>query len=270
MVVIAPAPPVAAPARTALSFGAFSVLSFRENLDRWVNGVSWETLTCEPAGVYGAPDCDATLVEGLPRSVEKLAAPLGSAVPFSVYGHHLCTPIGNSFEWAQEQARLHLAAREEAAVETAVQGIITSLGALAAGVTVPWEMLAALEQHFSETYGGQGIIWTSRRLATLMSDDGHLTVKGGRLTTILGTPVVAAAGVDDGFLGITGTPVGYRSDIDDLSARDFDLLDRGQNNLLTIAERTYLVGFEECGMAYANLTLPAVTFTPPTPEEPAE
>lgn len=271
MAPLAPAALVAAPAQSPLPFGAFSVLSFRENAEsvrRWVNGVTWETVTCEPAGLVEGFDCDVEEMIGLPRELGKLSAPLGEAAAFSVYGHHFCTPIGNTFEWAQEQARLHLASREEAAVETQMQTIIEAKGSAVTGLTTPWQVVAFLEQYFAEQAGVQGIIWTSRRIATLLGDDGDLSERGGRLLTTLRTPIVAGTGVADNFIGITAAPVAYRSDIEDYSDRPYDLLDRGQNNLLAIAERDYLVGVQDCGLAYAELTLPTVTVTPPAP--PAE
>ncbi|HWU31995.1 MAG TPA: hypothetical protein VN108_03920, partial [Marmoricola sp.] len=89
-----------------------------------------------------------------------------------------------------------------------------------------------------------------------------------RLLTPLGTPVVAGAGISDGFIGITSSPVAYRGAVEDLSGRDYDLLDRGQNDLLAIAERAYTVGFEDCGLMYMQIDMPVLTVTPPTP--PAE
>lgn len=269
---IAPASTVAAPTRIAAPFGAFSVLEFRENVDRWFNGVQWETLTCAPAGVIEDLNCDIAEVLGLPRSLDKLDAALAEAETFSVYGHYMCSAIGRSdhLTYAQEQARLHLATREEAALETYIEKQIKARGSKLAGPTTPWELLAALEQFFVEKTGTQGIIWTSRRLATLMSDKGDLSERGGRLMTPLRTPVVAAAGVADNFIGITPNLVGYRGAIEDYSNGGYDLMDRGQNNLLTIAERDYLVGFEDCGVAFAEPTLPEVTVTPPIPAEPAE
>ncbi|QGZ16710.1 hypothetical protein PBI_DEWDROP_62 [Microbacterium phage Dewdrop] len=268
MVVIAPAALVAAPAKAQLPYGAFSVLSFREDAARWFNGVQWETLSCEPAGVIEGFDCDPTEVTGFPRTMDKMETPLGVGTAFSVYGHHLCTPIGNDYDRGQELARQHLALREEAAVETFVQSLIEAQGAVVTGITDPWQVVAVLEQYHAEKAGSQGIIWTSRRMATLLGDNGDLSTSGGRLLSTLRTPIVAATGVDDGFIGITGNVVAYRGAIEDYSDRAYDLLDRGTNNLLSIAERDYLVGFEDCGVAYAEVTLPAATITPPTPTEP--
>lgn len=45
---VAPVKPVAGIARTPLPYGLFSVLSFREDGDVWVNGVLWETGSCAP------------------------------------------------------------------------------------------------------------------------------------------------------------------------------------------------------------------------------
>ncbi|QNJ55948.1 hypothetical protein SEA_RASPUTIA_58 [Microbacterium phage Rasputia] len=269
---IAPASTITAPTRLTAPFGAFSVLEFRETADRWFNGVQWETLTCAPAGVIDDLNCDVEEVLGLPRDLDKLPAPYGAASAFSVYGHYQCSVIGRNdhLSYAEEQARLHLATREEAALETYVEAQIRERGSVLSGLTSPWEYVAALEQFFVETAGTQGIIWTSRRLATLMADDGDLSERGGRLLTPLRTPVVAAAGVADNFIGITPGIAGYRGPIEDFSNNAYDLMDRGQNDLFAIAQRDYLVGFEDCGVAYALPTLPAVTVTPPDTTPPAE
>src|SRR3546814_5926530 len=72
---------------------------------------------------------------------------------------------------------------------------------------------------------------------------------------LLGTPVVAGAGYpcthpDSVTAGswIVATPalMLYRSEIFTATNRPGDLLDRGQNNLFGIAERRYLVGWDEC------------------------
>ncbi|AWN07730.1 hypothetical protein HOT31_gp059 [Microbacterium phage Hendrix] len=269
----APAATVTGPGRTPLPFGAFSVLTLRENSnDVWINGVQWETLTCEPAGVISDFNCDVEEVLGLPRSLDKLAAPYAQASAFSVYGHYQCSAVGRMGmqTYASEQAREHLALREEAAVETAAEALIRSGGALLAGPTTPWQLIAALEQYHAEQTGSQGILWVSRRLATLLGDDGDLSERGGQLRTTLRTPVIAATGVADNFIGITSNPVAYRGQVEDYSNRPYNLMDRGQNNILAIAERDYLIGFEDCGLAYAEATLPAVTVTPPSTNPPAE
>ena len=57
MATLAPPALVVAPARAPLAFGLGSVLSWRTG-DRWEAGVSWDTITCEPASGRGGPACD--------------------------------------------------------------------------------------------------------------------------------------------------------------------------------------------------------------------
>jgi len=54
---IAPLALVQGAARQAAPYGLFSTFTFRGNGDRWESGVTWETLTCEPAGGIGPLSC---------------------------------------------------------------------------------------------------------------------------------------------------------------------------------------------------------------------
>jgi hypothetical protein len=55
---------------------------------------------------------------------------------------------------------------------------------------------------------------------------------------------------------IVGSPAlfGYRSEVFNSSARPGDLLDRAQNNLYAVAERTYVIGFDPCPVVKATYT----------------
>lgn len=269
MPTIAPPALVVGAPRIPLGFGLFSVLAPRENsADRWENGVTWETLTCEPVEGIGAPDCVPEDTLGMPKALDPLDAEDGEASPFSVYGHHTCSPIGNTWERATELARQHLLTREEARIEQALWtgdlGNVPNFAgangypALTAAGTFDlaqaWRAVARLEQVIAEAYGSQGVLHMSRELATLLTDDGQLKVSGSRLVTPLGTPVVAGTGYDSTKIVATGALFGYRSEVFAPTDRPYDLLDRANNNLYTIAERSYVIGFDPCGAAVATLT----------------
>lgn len=265
MATVAPPALVAAPARTPLPFGLGSVIAWRTG-DRWESGVVWDALTCAPARGRGGPDCDPEAeIIGMPKPLSEFEGPNfdGEATPFTVYGEFSCSPIGGGWGRAQEGADAHLVAREEARAEQALwYGDLGSVPNFvgANGFGAPEELgaftkakraLAAVEQAIAENYGSQGVIHLSR--ATAIEIDAF-EVRGGRLFTTLGTPVVAGTGYPDGE--IVGSPAlfGYRSDIIPSSNRAGDLLDRGSNDLYAIAERTYVIGMDPCAVVHATFT----------------
>lgn len=266
---MAPATVVDPIARTALPFGLFSVVTPRPvGNSRWENGVVWEPLTCNAASGIGEPDCDPLVpTVGLPKG---FAEPGGTdtAEAFTIYGSYDCSPMGHTLEYAQQRATEHLLAREEARVEQALwtgdldndpnfQAVVTSLD----GAMQPRLAIAELEQYIAQSYGSLGVIHMPRFLAAVLLAEETLEVRGTRLYTRLGTPVVAGAGyplthpdgVTPGEHWIVATPalMLYRSEIFTPTNRPGDLLDRGQNNLLGVAERRYLVGWDECPVMFA-------------------
>lgn len=277
MAPIAPPQIVAGAPRLPLPYGLFSVVAPRVDAEeRWENGVTFEALTCEPAGGIGEPECAPDETIGLPKDLDPNGTSAGVASPFTIYGHYQCSPIGNTLGYAQERAEAHLVAREQARVEQAVWtgdlGNTPSLrGAqvLGGGAAVDIRSgIAALEAAIAAEYGSLGVIHLTRETALLAIAAGVLdSAGGGRLFTTLGTPVVAGAGYDgsgpdgstagDGQAWAYVTPAifAYRSEIFTSSNRPGDLLDRGQNNLYGVAERTYVVGWEDCGVSAVLLSL---------------
>lgn len=256
----APATVVDPIARTALPFGLFSVVTPRPSGNsRWENGVIWEPLTCGPASGIGEVDCVTQEASGLPKQFPEPGG-TDDATAFTIYGSYECTPIGHTLEYAQERATEHLIAREEARVEQALwtgdlgndpnftQGIMAGPSGPAAVA------IAEAERYIATEYGSLGVIHMSRAAATQALAAMALEVRGTRLFTRLGTPVVAGAGYPsthpDGTAGtwIVATPalMMYRSEIFTATNRPGDLLDMAQNNLFGVAERRYLVGWDEC------------------------
>lgn len=261
----APATVVDPIARTALPFGLFSAVTPRPiGNSRWENGVIWEPLTCSPASGIGEVDClpdPVTPTAGLPK---KFPVPGGTdeASAFTIYGSYECSPIGHTLEYAQQRATEHLLAREEARAEQAIwTGDLENFPAFAGAITetggpfAPRLAIAIAEQYIATEYGSLGVIHMPRYLAAIMLSEELLEVRGTRLFTRLGTPVVAGAGyplthpgAEPGENWIVATPalMLYRSEIFTATNRTGDLLDRAQNNLFGIAERRYLVGWDEC------------------------
>lgn len=261
---LAPAQLVTGAAYLPLPYGLFSVLSWRTTADpHWrAGGVSWETATCEPVGVIGAPTCASDDITGVPLSFDTAHGEVASATPFMVYGRHRCSPIGDTFAAASERAALHLARGEQTGVEKALWGgaagnspklsAASSLGTVQLTEDGLLDGIGQLEQHLAEEYGGQGVIHLNRHLATVVS--GKLVERGGRLLTPLGTAVVAGAGYGSGAIVITPQLVGYRSEVEQPGQPGADLFDRTNNDLYALAMRTYLVGYESCGVASVTIT----------------
>ena len=259
---VAPSVVVEGAARAPLPFGLFSVVPLRPAGDgRWQSGVVWDALTCEPARGLGAPDCDPDTDQvGAPKDLDvEWDVPAASA--FTVYGVWQCTPTGWTVEGAARMAEAHLLAREEARVEQALWtgdlGNVPNLvGEAAVTVTGSNAKVAvgALEARIASAYGSLGVLHAPRDLASFLASEGVIERQGARLVTKLGTPVVAGAGYPSQGRIIGSPPIfGYRSEVFAPSARAGDLLDRGRNDLYAIAERTYLLGFDPCGVTAATI-----------------
>lgn len=248
--------------QTALSYGLFSAVLFREGSpDRWFEGIQFDSLGClnEFTG-FGEWDCDPEdgdgNVIGLPIDLETLEGSpvISEASPFTITESYRCSPIGNTLSRAEEVALARLLAREEVRVEYAfATGVLgnspnlTEADALAKANSLA-EAIATLEQKIAIEYGLQGILHMSRYTASLAISAGVLEASTRRLQTKLGTPVVAGAGYT--FEGIVATPAmfGYRGEARSDSNNPGDLLDRSNNNLYGFAERDYLLAVDDCGM----------------------
>lgn len=282
----APATLVEGVQRQPLPYGLFSVLTPRPEGDsRWLNGVEWETLSCDPASGRSGPSCEdvaddqgnyPNTVFGLPKNLDRNVGGTGEAAAFAVYGHFNCSPVGFTPELAQERASAHLMAREQARVEQALwTGDLGNFPNMSDGVDVltgsplssAAEALALLEDYIAQTYGSLGVIHGSRGAVTILSTPGgNVQATSTRLTTTLGTPIVAGAGYPNsdtagavaaqGTFWLRATPAlfGYRSEILTSSATPGDLLDRSTNDLYAIAERGYLLGWDPCGVAAVAFT----------------
>lgn len=248
----APQVEVDAPARTPRSFGLFSALGFRDDDVRWQNGVLWQGAPDEPAHGIGQPQNDPADTVGLPKTFDAQFSG-GSGSTFIIYGNFSCSPVGNSPARAEALAEEHLLAREEARVEQALWtgdlGNIPNFSG-ANGFDAPANLgefsdplmaLATLEQWLATTYGSTGTLHMSVSAAVILTAQGLIDARSGRLQTAMGTRVVAGAGYPEGKIIATGALAGYRGDVFSSSDRPGDLLDRDRNDLYAVAEREYVL-----------------------------
>lgn len=267
-----PASLVVAPARVPLPFGLFSTFTFRPDGAgvRWeAAGVEFDTPPCGPLqGVgFGGYCADPDAVPGLPRQLARSRFDTAGGTPFSIVAAHKCSPVANTADAARQAAEAKLLAGEERTVEhvfaTGLLGNTPNLRGAAELTTaaVPVDVgIGLLEEFLAVEYGHQGIIHVPRFVAA--ASPGSFRAAGMALRTAgLGTPVAAGAGYDgsspDGdppagvarWIYATGSIAGYRSD-PVLS----DLFDQKVNDQVAYAERSYLLAFEDCGVAAALVT----------------
>lgn len=242
---------------TPLPYGLFSVFAPRtDQTSHWENGITWETFTCAPAEVIGGPSCEPL---DAPKTFDTAYGERGEADAFTVYGRHVCSPIGNGLGHAEEMARLHLARREEQAVERKLWETLSDLPQ-PSGVSASideWSYMSGgvvleAEGRFSRDYGGVGVLHISRELLTPEVVK-LLEFRGGRAYTKLGTPVILGSGYAPEGFALTAPLFGLRSEVFTSSNRAGDLLDRSQNDLYGIAERVYAVGFDPCGALHVRI-----------------
>lgn len=257
--------------RQGLPYGLFSVLDFRLSADpHWQMGVSFETLGCDPLdGIASGCADEGETITGLPKSFTASGG-VEEANSFTVYGTYLCSPTGNALDHGFTMAQERLLSREESRVEQALwTGDLDNSHYLSSNDTVAVTGIApdsslglklgALEQFGASTYGSLGVIHMSRSYALYALSEGVLVANGTRLTTALGTPVVAGAGYgngddDAGMAYITPALVAYRSEVFSSSNRSGDLLDTSVNDLYAVAERTYLVAWDDCPVGSIDLS----------------
>lgn len=255
---ITPPALVTGPVRQPLPFGLFSVVAVLEDSSvRWEGGgIQFDQLGCPPdIHQIGAFDCEGD-TPGLPKTFDPSGG-LGNGIQFTVYGSYKCSPIGNPLAYGQEVATARLMTFEESRAEARLwNGSGDPLDMpLAFTEATPVDLdtgdlsviIPAVETAIARGYGSLGVIHMSRANATRGIDASVLEVKGGRLQTVLGTPVIAGTGYEDDL--IVGTPAltGYRSGIFTSSNRPGDLLDRANNDLYAVAERSYVLAYDDCG-----------------------
>lgn len=137
-----------------------------------------------------------------------------------------------------------------ATLQSAAQVVASPLGIV--------DALGELEGALGSCYGGVGTIHVPRKLIPRMASNGMVKAQGGLITTTLGTVVVAgrgypgtgpdgteAAGVE--WMYGTGAVFYVRGDIFQPAERE--TFNRARNAVVSLAERTYVVGWDCCVLA---------------------
>ena len=235
---------VEAPVVKPHPFGLFSVASPQQpSSTDWQIGVSWESWACLTPNVTRS-SCIDGLADAPPKEMD-VCPNTQSVKPFTVYSGIKRT--GQSDDVARTQASAILSDAEEYAVE---QGLWTEL---AADVTESAALsavgaLAAVEDALADGYMGLGTIHMSRGMAIRLAP--QLVQKASHIETITGTPVAVGGGYESTAIYGTGGLLIYRGGIDVIEAYALSV-----NDLLVIAERTYVVNYD-C-FAAGSLVSPA-------------
>lgn len=245
----------------------------------WQNGVTWIS-NCNDANTTYDECIAVTGVGSPPEPSPKEAATglqLRGATPFTVYARFDCSPVGmDVIALANEALRMDSSRQAEIALWTGVAGAQTVIWPhLAADAmvldaqnitlqTVPVtgaaddvaSSLGFVEDVLGDCYNGQGVIHIPRLAIPTFDAWGLLKVVRGQLQTINGNLVVAGTGypgtAPDGtdptagttWIYATGAVFEMHSEARVNTLRES--LDRSENTVQSIAEQTYVLGFDCC------------------------
>lgn len=256
---------VEAPAAVPYRFGLFSQVTPRTSElaaggmdDHWRLGVQWVSQACADAKLTTGPCIDSGVDPLTPDDYCNVA----KFEPFTVYAYNNDSVVGFTLREAEQNAIARLTNGEQEAAEQQLWDVATA--AIGGGVVdltaYPlWYGLGYVEQILAETYGGQGVIHMNRLAATMFADQLH--IEGGRLFTLLGTPVVAGGGYEkiansaptEALIYGTGPLVMYRGEIDTRQSA----IDKAVNQQSIVAQRDYVIGWD-CVAIGAEVSLATV------------
>jgi hypothetical protein len=247
---------VEAPASVPYRFGLFTALAPSAPPDgddaHWRLGVQWQSQACGGARETSGPCVqDAQAAVGIVPDFH--VCYVSGFDPFTVYAFNDDTVgAATSLQAHADNARERLAAGEQEAVESHLWGqmrAIESNPVAGTGKSMSY-CVGWLEQRLAELYGNQGVIHMNRLAAHLLAGPGGSLVReGNRLTTVLGTTVVAGGGYDETagalptstILYGTGPLAMYRSDVTNTPPVT---LDRARNDMSILAQRDYVIGWD--------------------------
>lgn len=286
---VAPAPYIPAP----YGLLATADVVLPDSDPHWANGIVFQPNPCDPArGVLDNCYRDTAQVSKSP-TVTGIAQ--FGAEPFTVYAALECAPVGN---WSEFEARAvsaltngearavesvfwtgvaengtvspHLAANA-AATDPFQPSVTTQIAAspqTTGGPVDPVEALGLLEGGLGACYGGEGVIHVPSSAVAHLSGNNLLWKDGARLRTWAGHRVAVYA--PNPLVGPTGSvtagsawfyatgAVSYRRGPIKPVGELADGMNRAENTLTQIAERTYVISWDCCLLA-AQVKLGGVT-----------
>jgi hypothetical protein len=270
------APPiyVSAPAVTPSRYGLLSAANILPITDPHMrNGVIYQTAPEGPAHLSFAECVNAPGDDRSDDVSNKL--PVTEAGPIVVYNGFVCSAVGLSDDERMQHARDALAGGEAAAIERAIWGTADPLRLMETGLTTvlsdtPVSVVAGialLEREIGNSGVGVGVIHAPREFAPYAAEKGQVEVEGGRKVTTLGTRFAfgaypttdtdgaeSAAGV--AWLVATG-PVEVRRTEPVIRPTTYQqAFDQRTNDVFSVAERTYVVAWDDRVRAAVPVNLP--------------
>lgn len=280
-----PRNPVSPPTFVDRNFGLMSVVQprFDEPDEHWRNGVTFQDL-CGLAGTTFDPYCVSGT--GAPLKAANVSLATYGALPFNVVAEVNCSPVGYSQQEQQARAVDALTRNESFQVEQAFwTGAVAGVGPTiyqvsphlaantavtdTAGVTLQCaattvsgstvldivEGIGRLEAAMGRCYNGQIVIHLPMVLGEALLSNYSAEVFGSQIKTRAGNLVALGAGYTgtgpDGtsipnaaWVYATAPIFAYRSSPEIFAFKEE--LNRTNNTVQTIVERTYVLGFACC------------------------
>lgn len=274
------------PSFAASPFGLLSVVEARYDVEdpHWRTGVQWQPI-CGTAGTTYDP-CLAVTGDGGPPPIPSaktagVTDEARGATPFTVYAGFDCSPAA----WAERSERLaqdamtrlesyqveqafwtgvagsqdtvwpHLAADAE---RRDMYGILlqTAADPVTGAALDIVEALGRLEQDLADCYPGVGVIHVPAVLGPALDANSLVHIDGRQLKTLNGNRVALGAGypgtspagaepaAGTAWMYATGPVFAYRSRIEVPPTPS--TINRANNSVFALAERTYVLGFDCC------------------------
>lgn len=261
-----------------LGFGLLSVVQWVDETDKhWMNGIEFQPDSFADAHLTAEKcfDGDGEVAAKTPTD----GIDTRCANPVTVYSELECSALGH---WDDYKARTvtaldngqgrpletafwtgvtgeeplfpHLAADELAECQTAA--VVVS----GAGAPVPWQIgIARLEAALADCYGGVGVLHMPYWVAAILVSEMYLIPDKDKLRTRLGNLVAAGTGypgtgpdgstspANGSWVYATGAMTGRQSVVD--IGRREESLDRTNNSMVMVAERTFVFAWDGCHLA---------------------
>lgn len=278
------------PAFTLLPYGLWDAAQQRTpGNPHWQQGITWVERCPDGGSTYD--ECLAVTGTGAPPApaakADNVDQTFRGATPFTIFAEFDCSPVGlgdaasvaedalarveqqqvEAAFWTgasggQEVVFPHLTAdtqvvdAQDIVLQPAATTCVTGADAAHA--------LGALEDCLADCYAGQGLIHVPRAVlptlaawSLVVERDGALFTTGGNRVVVGGgytgsAPDGSAPAAGESWIYATGAVFGYRGDV--RAWAPGESIDRAENTMQMIAERTYVLAFECCLLA-AHLQL---------------
>lgn len=269
---------VTAPAITPARFGLQSAADMVTEAGRIQSGIQWDQQPCGPAQLDPALCGEEPTELDLPAGIRQ-----GVADPIKVYAGFTCSAFDLTEQMMRARAEAALAtdwvAVEKAVWDTTylrlmravdeediVEGDPINTPVLGEDPVSITRAVGLLESYLGASYGGVGVIHAPRIVAAHAASAQLVTESAGKLLTPLGNRWAFGAGYPltgpDGTAAAAGTAwlvvttaVNYRrTGINHRRTRE-QAFDRGTNTVHSLADRTYVVNWDECVRAAVPVTL---------------